>query len=192
MGHYSEAQRHYHTLYHLQDMFELLDEYSSIVQNNNAVILSIIFHDVIYDPTRSDNEVESISVFTRFAEEAGLKPTLQEAVSAAIAATIKHTLPESSDVSDDLKLFLDFDLAVLGRGEKDYDVYAAQIRKEYGHFPDDQYKQGRATVLRRFLERKDLYFTATMRDRLENTARDNLRREIQSLEGSDGIDVVSK
>jgi predicted metal-dependent HD superfamily phosphohydrolase len=56
---YREPQRHYHTLAHLQDMFDLMDEYFNHVRNKTAVFLSIIFHDIVYDPTASETNARA-------------------------------------------------------------------------------------------------------------------------------------
>ena len=42
--------------------------------------------------------------------------------------------------------FLDFDMQVLGWDEADYDRYAEQIRQEYIHVPEQQYRTARAQV----------------------------------------------
>ena len=46
-------------------------------------------------------------------------------------------------------------MEALGRGEKGYEVYARQIREEYGHFSEFEYAKGRLDVLEKFLGGKD-------------------------------------
>jgi len=65
-----------------------------------------------------------------------------------------------------------------------YAVYAAQIRAEYAHLAHADYCRGRAAVLRRFLERPRLYFTAAAHDAWEARARANLAREIADLDAA--------
>ncbi len=43
--HYSEPQRHYHTLNHIDHMMALADEYAYCLQDHIAVKLAIIFHE---------------------------------------------------------------------------------------------------------------------------------------------------
>ena len=64
-----------------------------------------------------------------------------------------------------------------------YDAYAAAIRKEYAHVPDDAYRAGRADVLRRFAARPVIFPDADFAQACERKARDNLEREIASLKG---------
>jgi predicted metal-dependent HD superfamily phosphohydrolase len=95
-----------------------------------------------------------------------------------ILATKKHQL---SLESKDLKFFLDADLVILGAAADRYDRYAADVRKEYAHVPEADYRAGRSAVLKKFLERPRLYFTEAMRERFEAAARENLQREIMLL-----------
>lgn len=102
-------------------------------------------------------------------------------VSQYIKATISHTIDPEDEVDEDLKLCLDFDLEVLGREEAEYKMYASQIREEYGHFSELEYREGRVTVLEKFLGRERLFFTDEFYDKFEERARDNLQTEIEEL-----------
>lgn len=60
--HYSEPHRRYHNLIHISSMFtNLIANYSNLNElSKNYIHAAISFHDVIYDPTRTDNEERSI------------------------------------------------------------------------------------------------------------------------------------
>jgi hypothetical protein len=103
-------------------------------------------------------------------------------VSTAISATVRHELPESHADDGDLKIFLDLDLAVLGKPSNQYDQYAKQIRREFRHVADDDYRRIRRRLLKNFLRRERLYFSTPMRDRFERQASVNLCLEISALE----------
>lgn len=62
-----------------------------------------------------------------------------------------------------------------------YDVYAQQIRQEYIHYNDEAYNKGRSAVLQSFLKATPLFKTATLQDRFEQKAVNNLKREIEKL-----------
>src|SRR5262245_8133597 len=53
---YSEPHRHYHSIEHVSALLQLLDKHGRGVLDRNAVALAILFHDVVYDPARDDNE----------------------------------------------------------------------------------------------------------------------------------------
>jgi predicted metal-dependent HD superfamily phosphohydrolase len=55
------------------------------------------------------------------------------------------------------------------------------VRREYTHVSDEDFRAGRADVLRRFLDRPTIYFTRWFRDRFEPPARDNLARSLAAL-----------
>ena len=77
---YSEPHRHYHTLSHIQFMFDQLQDYTKIEQLsvNETQILhyAIWFHDIVYDTLKSQiigrNEIQSSVTFKEFAEEVEL------------------------------------------------------------------------------------------------------------------------
>ncbi|MCJ1306501.1 hypothetical protein MMC25_000144 [Agyrium rufum] len=182
---YTEPQRHYHTLDHIGAMVHCLEEYRELIHDEEAVRLAIFFHDIIYDPRRNDNEVASVKLFEEYAASIRLAEPMIGKVKGFIEQTITHTLPhgEKGEGDEDLALFLDFDLEVLSRSREEYGKYATQIRSEYNYYKDDEYRRGRAKVLRGFLERDSLYFSQKFRDKNEGAARRNLRMEVSELEG---------
>ena len=70
--------------------------------------------------------------------------------------------------------FLDADLSILE--SPGYAVYAQDIRREYSHYPDKEYKTGRIAVLQTFLNKK-IFF---LRD--DAKARKNILEEIEALQ----------
>jgi len=61
-------------------------------------------------------------------------------------------------------------------------MYAQNIRKEYQHIPDEDFKKGRASVLQKFLQRETIYFSEIFQKEKEEKARENLKYEIHQLE----------
>lgn len=178
---YNEPQRHYHTVSHISSMLQLFQTHRHLITKPIVVQLAIFFHDWIYDPKAHDNELRSVSVFRTFAAELDLDESVIETAGHYIEATTTHSLKEGDEGDENLKLFLDFDLEVLGRGGEEYEVYARQIREEYGHFTEFAYVKRRLGVLEKFLGRERLYFSELLGEMLEVTARKNLRVEIAGL-----------
>lgn len=180
-GRYSEKQRHYHTLRHLEEMFQHFDKYFKKLNQPELVVLAIFFHDIIYDPKANDNEEESAEVFSQFSKEAGnLEADKTDAVMKWILQTKSHSVKENSD--KDLQFFLDMDMAVLGRPSEGYKKYADQIREEYIHIPDPEYKKRRSAVLRGFCQRQRIFATDEFHEMYHDIAIQNLKTEILSLE----------
>ena len=83
----------------------------------------------------------------------------------------------------DAALFLDMDMSILGVKEEDYHIYADQIRREYAHIAEPDYRKGRTRVLRGFLQHQYIYISPTFRTLFESQARSNIVQEIARLEG---------
>ncbi|KAM3141014.1 hypothetical protein pb186bvf_006815 [Paramecium bursaria] len=129
---YSQPQRKYHTLQHLVQIFKLADKI------NDTQLNTIFFHDIVYYPKRNDNEEKSI--------EAMKQANVQDAKAELYILSTKKHIPLIDD-DDDLKYFLDLDLSIL---ESDnYEQYTQQIRQEYIHIDDQNFKIGRKKVLER-------------------------------------------
>lgn len=65
---YNEPHRHYHNWNHVERLFDLLEDFDDDIfipsfTFKKELALSILFHDSVYDPKRSDNEVESVKLF---------------------------------------------------------------------------------------------------------------------------------
>ena len=181
---HNEPQRHYHTLTHLSELFNYLDSnFGTPVQHNGAqdiAELAIFFHDIVYDPRANDNEEKSAGLFRSFAHENGLGTGLTDQVYDWIVLTKSHSPPTGS--SEALRLFLDFDMAILSKPLEGYLDYAAQIRQEYIHVAHDQYCQGRASVLRKFCQNTIYVSDGFKTIAAEQRARENIQLEIAMLE----------
>lgn len=176
---YDEGQRHYHSWPHIESLLEWFVEVNPMLHEPEAVHFAILYHDAIYDPRASDNEIRSEELFRK--EWGGSLPGATiHAVSEMILATISHELVGGGPDSDQA-YFLDMDLAILGAPHEDFDAYDGAIRLEYSHVAEAAFRKGRRAILERILARPQLYFTEYFADRLEAQARDNLTRAIAAL-----------
>ncbi|WNH08780.1 hypothetical protein [Thalassobellus suaedae] len=166
---YTLKIRHYHNLSHIAAMFNHTKTIKSNITNYDTFLLAIWYHDIIYKPTKNNNEEKS----------ALLAEKRLKTIKNLIISTKKHELilKENNDNS----YLLDIDLSILGSDWKTYETYIKNIRKEYAMFPDFIYKKGRKKVLQHFLERKTLYFTEFYKNKFEQQARENLLKEIELL-----------
>lgn len=178
--HYCEPRRHYHNLAHVAALLRHADAHCAHLSHAHVVELAIWFHDVIYDTQSGGNEVASAAVASAAMQAMRVDAGIASQVERCILATIHHAVTDK-DVPD-LPLFLDFDLAILGAPRDVYQQYRAAIRREYEWVPEQDYRTGRAKVLRRFLDRPALYFTPWMASRFEASARYNLRSELLLLD----------
>lgn len=179
---HGESQRHYHDWTHIEALLAHADSIRTSLHDPDAVTLAILFHDAVYDPKAKDNERRSADLLR--ATEVDADPATKALAVRMIEATEGHYLPDDleGEQREDCAHFLDMDLAILGAGEDRFDIYEKQIRAEYAHVPDDTFRKGRAAVLRGFLERERLYFSAWGTERFEARARVNCARSIALLE----------
>lgn len=175
---YSEAGRYYHTLTHIQHVLATLADLRALAVNWPAVYLAAWFHDVIYDSHAADNEERSAALADITLAELVVAPEIIAATSRMILNTKTHHA--EPDDFDSLVL-LDADLAILGAPARQYDEYSRAIRQEYAWIAEADYRAGRKAVLQRFLQRDRLYFTAQIYNALQERARQNLLREIETL-----------
>ena len=178
---YSDPDRHYHTMDHIGMMLDLLDEDRENVRYADDVELAIWFHDAVYDPKRNDNESASKILFINFSRDIQLTGTATcRRVCTLIDATVSHEIPGELKSPEEIAtaaFFLDCDLHILGTAQAVYDKYAKDIRREYAHFDDATFWQGRIAVLKKILSKEKVYFLS---DRNDAAARENMLREIEN------------
>jgi predicted metal-dependent HD superfamily phosphohydrolase len=171
---YREAHRRYHTLEHIDEMLVVTDSLAA----TDEVTTAVWFHDAIYDPRAADNEARSSGYARELLASLGAPASFTAEVSRLVESTSAHD-PAPGDRNG--VVLADADLAILGASPDRYERYARDVRHEYSHVNDDDWQQGRASVVRSFLERPQLFHSPAVRDALGSQARENLRRELVSL-----------
>jgi len=176
---WSEPQRHYHTLTHLERMLHVVHEWADQADDPRAVALACWFHDAIYDPTSADNETASADLARSVLTALGVDPA---EVVRLVLLTATHAV-EPGDRNG--ALLADADLAILATDPVTYAAYATAVRAEYAHVPDDAFARGRAAVLRRLLALPQLFHVPPLHAEWEARARANLTAELGVLDGAD-------
>ena len=171
-------QRHYHTLQHLRECLALFEPVKHLAQRPAEVELALWFHDAFYEPRRHDNEERSAAwAVEAAAAAAGVASDVGQRISRLIMLTCGHQPPGDADG----QWLVDVDLSILGADRERFDESDGQIRLEYAHVPDIDFRAGRSKVLLGFLERPRLYCTSHFHSLLETRARDNLGRSLARL-----------
>jgi predicted metal-dependent HD superfamily phosphohydrolase len=173
---YAAAGRYYHNLAHVEDCLDQLAAVPDLSAAERAILTEAIWwHDVVYDPTRSDNEELSAQL-----AEQHVAAEMRDEVRRLIRLTKTHHVEPDDSLG---AILISIDLSILGAEPARYDAYAAAIRREFSHVPEADYRAGRADVLRRFAARPVIYPDAGFAQALDEMARDNLARELASLQG---------
>lgn len=178
---YTRPNRYYHNLSHIGNLFLLLDEHLSLAENPALIGFAIIYHDIVYDNLRSDNEEQSAIKAREHLAKLNMKPAFIRNVELLILATKLHRVEPLSDVEKDMAMFLDLDMAVLSTAWDDYEIYRNNIRKEFKQYSDAVYKSGRKNALQQILSKGTIYLTSQFQSMMEDKARHNLNREISLL-----------
>jgi predicted metal-dependent HD superfamily phosphohydrolase len=174
---YSGKSRHYHNLDHLSNMLTQLEGCRTLITDWNAVMFALFYHDFVYNPIASDNEEKSAAEAEKVLATLNVPPRQTELVKELILATKSHQQSGNNDID----LFTDADLSILGSDSAEYETYTANVRKEYSIYPDLLYKPGRRKVLEHFLNMPYIFKTGYFRDRLEISARANISNELKKL-----------
>jgi predicted metal-dependent HD superfamily phosphohydrolase len=173
---WGEPHRRYHDLAHLAAVLGLVGQLDGAT-DPDAVRLAAWYHDVVYDPTRRDNE--KVSAQRARAGLRGLVPDERIAeVERLVLLTAGHD-PGPEDANG--AVLCDADLAVLAGPPHAYAEYASAVREEYAHLSDEEFTAGRIAVLESLLELPVLYRTPEAARQWTGTARANLTAELTLL-----------
>jgi len=177
VGAWSEPHRRYHDLAHVAAVLGIVESLAGSAADPDAVRLAAWYHDVAYDPTRSDNEEVSAA-----RARIGLLGLVDDATLAEVARLVLLTAghdPAPDDANG--AVLCDADLAVLASPPPAYAAYASAIRAEYGHLPDEEFTAGRIAVLERLLGLPALFRTPAAAQQWSEPARANLAAELSLL-----------
>jgi predicted metal-dependent HD superfamily phosphohydrolase len=155
----------------------LVDEVGDAATDPAAVRLAAWYHDVAYDPQRSDNE-EVSAARARIGLLGLVEPATVEEVERLVLLTAGHD-PAPDDANG--AVLCDADLAVLAGPPEAYAAYASAVREEYGHLSDEVFTAGRTAVLEQLLALPALYRLPETAAQWTGRARANLTAELSLL-----------
>ena len=177
IGAWSEPHRRYHDLAHLAAVLGLVGALAGTADDPDAVRLAAWYHDIAYDPERTDNE--EVSAGRARAGLRGLVPDERvDEVERLVLGTAGHD-PAPDDANG--AVLCDADLAVLAGPPDAYAAYASAIREEYGHLSDEEFTAGRIAVLEHLLALPSLYRTPEAARQWADRAAANLTAELTLL-----------
>lgn len=178
---YTNKDRYFHNLSHLDQMFAALQEVKTDVEDWDAVVAAIFYHDLVYDVvqyvTDNNNEDRSAEQARQILNGIGFPPAKIERCVQHILATKNHRQAHDPDTN----FLTDADLSILGQPWEDYKVYMDNIRREYEVYPDSIYYAGRTNVLKNFLRRERLFKTEAFYQRYAAAAKENMEREMEII-----------
>ena len=173
---WSQPHRRYHDLAHLAAVLGLVAALPGAT-DPDAVRLAAWYHDVAYEPDRTDNEQVSAA-----RARAGLHGLVADdrvsEVERLVLLTAGHE-PAPGDANG--AVLCDADLAVLAGPPDAYAAYASAVREEYGHLSDAEFTAGRIAVLEHLLALPALYRTPEAAAQWADRAAANMTAELSLL-----------
>ena len=185
---YMKKWKWYHNLNHvyycLNKYYETTNDTSSGLNKENDFEYAIWFHDIIYSPSRDDNESKSVNKFISFYEDISSFPESKTINKDKVIKYISSTSFHLTNISDnDISslFFLDIDISIISDSDL-YMEYENQILKEYTFvYNENEYKKGRKRFLGQLLQKDKIFRTKYYFDLYETKARNNLNSIIQFL-----------
>ena len=156
-------------------MLKKLSFFTEKIENIDNLSLAIIYHDVIYNARKGDNEEKSAIFAQKQLQKLNFPEKDIKKIESLIISTKLHK-PLSNTF--DALLLLDLDLMILGSTNEEYSTYAEKIRQEYKFVPLFLYKKKRKEVLQKFLATERIYLTDYFLKNFEEKARENIQHEI--------------
>ena len=143
---WNESHRHYNNLDHLNDLISKINEGKSKFseKEHEKLLIASIFHDIVYDPMKRDNEEKSAEFFMNCALEkdnSDIKDIYQ-----IILDTKTHKANTKLSES-----FNHYDMSIVERDFNSLLDWEKGIHEEYKGF-GDQYKIGRLRFLESLLD----------------------------------------
>jgi predicted metal-dependent HD superfamily phosphohydrolase len=173
---WSQPHRRYHDLAHLAAVLGLVGALPGAT-DPDAVRLAAWYHDVAYEPDRTDNE--QVSAARARVGLRGLVPDARvDEVERLVLLTAGHD-PAPDDANG--AVLCDADLAVLAGPPDAYAAYASAVREEYSHLPDAEFTAGRIAVLEHLLALPALYRTPEAAEQWAERAAANMTAELSLL-----------
>jgi predicted metal-dependent HD superfamily phosphohydrolase len=172
---YDEPHRLFHNWDHIAyglDIFKKLDT------GTTEQVIAWLFHDIIYDPTKKDNEALSGRLARQMIKENGDDDIISLGdVSIIINDTMTHipSVPISG-------LVLDIDMSSLA--DNDYNEFERQrllAAKEYAFFGKDAVLAGTKAFIIKTLNQERIFTTDHFKP-MEAIARSNLKKYLDGLE----------
>jgi len=133
---YSEPHRFYHNWNHIIYMYKLATLYNLC---SNVMCEAIVYHDIVYDPKKDDNEFQSAELHRKHSNS-----RWKSAVYGAILSTKNHQPQKENWIS---KYLIKLDLTIFRDTEEKRLEYERSIRKEYDFVPIEVYRKERTKIL---------------------------------------------
>ena len=174
---YSEPQRFYHTLDHIEHCLSLFDKIRSEVENPEALELAIWYHDVVYTPGAIDNEQLSADQFM-----ATSNGVFDDALRDTIYRHIMATVHDVSEIKNtDTQYMLDIDLSSFGLPWPEFIRDSDNLRLEMKGQSDEVFYQKQAAFQDKLFGQPRFFKSEYFYRKYETQARQNRSEYFETI-----------
>lgn len=172
-SHYNLPNRYYHNERHVTSLmllanpyFDVKSQFLSKRELEIVLVLSILFHDMVYNPFNNlgvnellsakaarnfiDNSLVKSYLVTEFSKNTSFNENpdlrisfIKHYISNIIMSTVKHECVKDFIEPEVINYFLDLDLMILASNSDEYIEYSKNIQKEYDAISLDAFYNGR-------------------------------------------------
>lgn len=185
---YTHKSRAYHNLKHIKmcldelDCFSAFDnEYWDWDTSFDEVKFALWWHD--FSDNNEELSAERAADNLKLLGLGNIANKISELIKATDHKNYKVLHRTERINPDDVDLICDVDLTILGQQKEIFNGYEKDVRREYVDVPDSVFREKRAEILQKFLDRPRIYRTDYFYNKYENPARENLQRSIARLTG---------
>ena len=181
---YEQPHRRYHTVRHLTEVLDVVDQLAGEADDLDAVRLAAWFHDAVYESGagHAGDNVSNEEASALLAELVLPKLGVPAPRVAEVGRLVRLTESHAADPDDrNASVLFDADLAILAATPERYEQYTRAVREEYQEIGDELFRPGRAQILNALLEGLALYRTPAAYTHFESRARANVTAEIARL-----------
>ena len=167
--------RYYHTLVHIEDMLIHVRDFK-FKSHKDRILLkwAVWFHDIIYDPSKSDNEAKSAQKLEDFMIALDFKES-DINISKWLILVTSHKGEPQTYIEDiicdlDLRLFIN-----------DQSEITRLIRKEFHMQSDKDFYDGRKKFLQFMNNKEHIYHTNLYQNTQSDHAKHNIEDELNTI-----------
>lgn len=200
---YNIREYGYHNLNHIDELLQTLTEHQNAIRDDDpyklndydlfALVLAIVFHDVIYVAGKNDNENKSAQLARQELDKAWVDEIQTQIVSDIIEDSADHT-PRFGDYEQGERrhylgqIMFDLDFTPLGKNYIEFRNDGSRICNEYvardnaNKLTVVEFYKGRVQFLREMLNKERIFNLDYFYNRFEGTVRSNMENEIKDIE----------
>jgi predicted metal-dependent HD superfamily phosphohydrolase len=159
LNYYKQPWRKFHTIQHVHDIIDMIDDNPVLSKNIDVygkLILCAIYHDIVYKPWRTDNEIQSAKLFKRHCDRYGKLDFTDDARNFVFNCILQTKNRDGNHYLE--HIFNSMDMYIISGTKTDVLKWEQENRFEFGYISNKKYKELRISFLDKFREHGNIEF----------------------------------